>query len=292
MSIKSYKQYILLFLVYTLLGIIYTYPLISNITHQIPNNLYKEANHTHIWGDHLQVLAGFREHKNNLIDLATNQPIYNKEFCFEDTCTQSRVKTIQNTIFSPYWSHTLLNIFFSDILTYNFAILLSFITTGFASFLLSKEFIQIKSNYTFLINLIASILPTIAPARIHHLFVGHRNGWLIFIPILIVFLTERILKKHPKSRLYKGITFILLIFLGYSEQFLLLYSLIYMASRIVWHELSKLNFKVLQIPSSLIEILKTNLWFIGSVLTVFIINLINKIHSISNSTIGTLLGGN
>jgi hypothetical protein len=101
--------------------------------------------------------------------------------------------------------HTFFNVFFSDITTYNLVILTSFITTGLASFLLCTEFaknLHIKRNFRFWVCLVASLFPTLAPIRIHHLLVGHRNGFLFFVSILLLFLVER--QIHTKVKKFKS----------------------------------------------------------------------------------------
>ena len=64
MKIKQILKVFLICFIYLILGIVFTYPLINNLNSKIPNNLYKWEAYNHEWGDHLQVVAGFRSEKS------------------------------------------------------------------------------------------------------------------------------------------------------------------------------------------------------------------------------------
>jgi hypothetical protein len=55
-----------------------------------------------MWGDHLNILASFREHSSNLKNVLTGEPLLSKEHCIIDlqdtkqnTCTLSNYEIVE-----------------------------------------------------------------------------------------------------------------------------------------------------------------------------------------------------
>ncbi len=306
-SLPIISKIMILGFLYLVLGIVVTFPLIKNINTQIPNNLYTEAEHTYIWGDHLQIVAGFREHKNYLENILEGKPLYQKEMCFEDIedCKLSTFETVKYVVFSPYWIHTTLNIVFDDPLVYNLAILMSFLTTGFAGYILSSYFLQkfSKPDKSILLSLhpelaegpfsfvtiqilsfISSIFVLLAPIRIHHLLVGHKNGFLYFLPILMIYFLEKFVDK----RKFTDIMWVslILIFLAFNEQFFTYFGIIYICFRIAFAEFSNLKKGWTKNIRSLFLSYIKHYWFlVFSFLVSSLINVYSKLEEIATSNI-------
>lgn len=321
--IKNSKLIILLSILYFTLGILFTYPLIKKITTHIPNNLYTEANHTHEWGDHLQIIAGFNEQGNIVTNMITGEEIYNKEFCLDEvnSCKLDNISKIKYSIFSPYWVHSALDIIFTDTLTYNLSILLSFVATGLSAYILASYFLSMsvipdsirdlkkgksvtseipdqvrKDKLKFLIAFTASLFPVLAPIRIHHLLVGHKNGFLLPLLILMIFWVEKFIKNKNKL-LYQALISITLLYFSFTESFYVFYGLMFIGLRLVWHEITILlsphsirgSIKSLIIDKDKINNIKllliNYLWFPIATALVFIAKKLSTLKSAQNSTV-------
>lgn len=243
--LKKFKnQYLIISSLYLLIGIIFTWPLVININSQIPNNKYTEANHTHEWGDHLQMIAGMKEHKENLTNLITQDGVYNKEFCFDDKseCISDPINAIKKVLLSAYWQQTIFSLFLPPIMAYNLSIIFSFLTTGLVSFFYSKHFVTKflgkthNAKLTTHISFIASLFAVISPLRIHQMLVGHKSGFMLWILILVMFLFEKYLFVQKNFKKYIIAGSLLLPYLAINEQFLMMLGFGYIASRFVWVE--------------------------------------------------------
>jgi hypothetical protein len=288
---KFFKnEYLLIIALYLILGIVFTWPLALNINTQIPNNRYEEANHTFEWGDHLQILAGMIEHKNSLIDVVTNEEIHDKEFCFDDKadCKFDTITLVKKVLLSAYWQQTLLSLIFPAVAAYNISIILSFVTTGIASFLYARYFVNKllpKQKITTAIAFIASLFTVISPLRIHQMLVGHKSGFLLWILILIMFLFEKYLFIKKDFKRYIIAASVLLPYLAVNEQFLMLLGFGYIASRFVWVELmdKKLDFFTSR-KSFVKELLKFS-WIPLVLVISYFLNAIGKLDSIKQSVV-------
>lgn len=232
--------------VYLCLGLAFTWPLASSFTEKVPNNIVASPQ-SREWGDHLQIIAGFREHCSAIRSVLTGQPVYQKEFCLGKVQKASSWYIFRNIVFSPYWVHTVINLLFSpsDTTLYNVVVIISFVLTGLIAFLLAFEFIPLtlRQSAGWLapgIAFLTSMFVVLFPARIHHLLVGHRNGWMIGLFVLLVFLLERALRisgqDNYRSTKYFTASAFTLIFLAFTELFLLLFGWIYVTARIIWYE--------------------------------------------------------
>ncbi|MBD3363268.1 hypothetical protein GF362_06115 [Candidatus Dojkabacteria bacterium] len=265
--LKNTLFFILLIFSYAIIGIIFTYPLIKVFNTHVPNNYFQEAEHTNDWGDHVQVIGGFLEHKKTIINFFTNKPIYEKEFCFSEIeyCQVGKGTDIstgwilKKIIFSAYWGQTALNFVFDPIVTNNLWIILSFVLSGVTAFLFARLFT--KSNT---IAFIASLFPVIGPGRIHHLLVGHRNGWLLYLFIIILFLVETEVRKKLKGGLrYTIWLFIsgIMVYFSFVEPFYLMYGLIFLFSRIAWNDLFEKKIFI-NLKSKILPTITRYLWLV------------------------------
>jgi hypothetical protein len=245
-QLKRYSKFALLFIIYSIIGIIFTYPLVSNFTNSVPNNMYIEADHTYEWGDHLQIIAGFREHKNYLQNLWSGEPLLDKEFCFEgiEDCNLSNFHIAKNLLFSPFWLHTGLNLFFDDPVVYNLSIVLSFPLVGIVGYLLAEFIVRRRFKFKIgetsiaVLAFLSSLFVVLAPIRIHHLLVGHKNGYMIAFLLAVFLLLEYFF--HTRKQKYLWVLLLCFTFLAFSEQFFTYWGLLYIAIRIAWEELPKL----------------------------------------------------
>lgn len=262
--------------------------------------MYRNANHTYPWGDHLQVIAGFREHKNLLQNVIHKEPIYEKEFCIGEIeeCTLSDFEVFKRVVFSPYWIHTILNIFFDDPVVYNMSILLTFVLTGLSGYLLAETFLLRKKDIGFdninYLPLISSLIVVLAPIRIHHLLVGHRNGWMLWCFIMFMwfielyFLSDRN-KNKRKVLCLEVLLSLTLVYFVFTEHFFVLYSLLYIGFRIVFEEISRQekirNIQKLLSIKWLVDMVKKYTWLVIVVFLLFIFNSIDKLQSITSSSV-------
>lgn len=301
------KQFLLQILglssIYLLLGVLFTFPLIQNISTKVPNNLYQNATHTYEWGDHLQIIAGFNEHKYILRSLLNNDPIYTKEFCLNDiqSCEMNNLKFTKQLILSPYWGQTLLNTVFDDVKTNNIFILSTFVLSGLSSFYLCRYFATkflTNKSHQFISNLeinaialFGSLFVTLAPSRLHHLFVGHKNGWLVicFVLIILTFELARNKSNLTLARFWTFCTAFLLLFLSFTEHFFLYYGLIYLGLRIIHIEVAFIlhnsQLKLLTKKKYYLQKFSEYMWVIITSLVLIIINYFDKLKTIGESTI-------
>ncbi|MCA9385148.1 hypothetical protein KC717_00705 [Candidatus Dojkabacteria bacterium] len=279
-------------LVYIILGLIFTWPLVTEFSTKVPNNMFIEAEHTYVWGDHIQVYAGFREHKNMIANLAKNKPSLQKEFCYgevDSECTLTTLESISKIVFSPYWLHTMFNVFFDDNYVYNLVILASFPLTGIAGLFFVQQIIKkhaqsLSRNFQLVISFIASLFVVLAPIRIHHILVGHRNGWLLAGFLLQLFVVEKIIDTKKYNWAWQVVCVLLIVYFAYTERFYMLYGLIYSAARVGWYVVShKNNYK--KAVDFFIEGLKKSIWVGVAGIAAYIINNGGILNSIGNSDI-------
>lgn len=245
-----FLRHALLVLSYFILGIVFSFPLIVNIEDKIPSG-YLAYDHPDVWGDHLQAYSKAYEHRTNIsrIFIDVNDP----EMCMEQEivkCKYSVVDKFQQIVFSPYWLVTLFSFFVdSPVIAYNLNLIVSFVITGIMAYSLSKfivnknlgRIVGLNPLIVYGIPFFASLFSVLAQKRLIYLFGGQKIGFLFAFSILLIYLTEKWLFEKSKSTylyLLGGIFMIL----SWQEQFLMLYGLAFLLTRILWHELVTLKF--------------------------------------------------
>lgn len=306
-------KYIFLSFFYLILGVVFSYPLVANFTTKYPNG-YIEYPNPIVWGDHLQLIAGAREHRNNIQNLIQGKPVYNKEYCFDnlESCRLSTISVVEKIAFSPYWPQTVLSFLKNDIISHNIVMLASFVTTGLTGYFLTREFIskkvQVLSPFlTELYCVWGSLFFVLASKRMIHLFGGQKLGYLVFLLGLVMLFCERLIKRYRQKKVAneEGIkpsaktgmlnfwrkiqnqTFIsiILIYISTTEQFLLLYSLFFIGFRIVWYEI--FEYKIIEKIKSLSvsNKFKQYFWFVFLIIATYLLNFFTKIEDIQGSII-------
>ena len=211
MKDKRYHYLVLLFIFYTLLGIIGTYPLVFHFTDHFFKN---QMSGGFIGCDTLQTYFYFWLFKHNIYKGIA--PSYN-DYEFAINSYQALVG-LKGFPLTPLF---FLLSFFGDIFAYNALIILSFSFSGLGMYLL-VEFLT-KNRYS---GLIAGTFYAMAPFRVGEIIVyGHIGGFIaLFLPYIVYFYEKSLVKKDTRAMLWAGICILMV---SFSEWHIMYYILLF-----------------------------------------------------------------
>lgn len=184
---KTLKTLSLLSIIFIVLGIIYSRPLISNFNSSLPYThsparAFEKTQLTQ--GDHLQLFYSLWLFKDYFI--SEGQRFFNDPYQF----TVKDFPRPYTTRELPLSIMFLLFSFFGNVTAYNCLIVLSFVLCGICMYLLTDKYFS-----SFPAALVSSVIFTLAPFRLAQLFGGHPNGFLVFWVPLVIYLYEQLWDK-------------------------------------------------------------------------------------------------
>ncbi len=204
-QVTSGKTILVLSLVFIILGIIYTYPLISYFNKGMPYTYLPAPGYEVtplIQGDYLQLyykLWLFKDAVTGKTPLFSDPYQFNVKDGEENFSTQFLPMSFLFLVFSV----------FGDIFAYNSMVILSFILSGLGVYLLVHFYTKDKISAIF-----GGIIFSIAPFRVAHLLAGHPGGFLVsLLPFSIYFLEMGFSKKSYKYGIFSGLCILSLAFL-------------------------------------------------------------------------------
>ena len=197
------KTILVLGFVFIILGLIYTYPLVSYFSKGFPYSYLPAPGYevtTLIQGDYLQLYYKLWLFK----DAVTGKTaIFSDPYQFNvhpviDPYGERGDFSIQ---FLPMSLLFLVFSIFGDAFAYNLMLILSFILSGLGTYLLVHFYTKDKISAFF-----GAIIFTLAPFRIAHLLAGHPGGFLVsLLPLSVYFLEMGFSKKSFKYGIFSGL---------------------------------------------------------------------------------------
>lgn len=181
------KEIITLILIFTFLGVLYSYPLITHLFRGIP--------YTHM-PDQRYELAVVRPEDNLLTFYwfwLMKDNLFGKSRIFSNPYEFNSIDGRENYGFYmfPFSLFFVIFSFMGNIAAYNSVVILSFVLAAMAAYYLCKFYTSDWKS-----SLIAGIIFSIAPFRVAQLLAGHLNGFLFFlIPLYFLLLELLVLKK-------------------------------------------------------------------------------------------------
>ena len=183
-------------LIFIVLGIIYTYPLIFHFTNGMPYTHYATQGYEVvplIAGDYLQLYYKLWLFK----DAVCGQTPF---FCDPYQFNISDVSRF-STQFLPLSFLFLIFSCFGLIFAYNALIILSFVLAGVSMYLLVKFYT--RRNFP---AFVGGVIFSLVPYRLAQLLGGHPYGFLLFlIPLAIYFLEMAFLKRSIRYSIFSGL---------------------------------------------------------------------------------------
>lgn len=180
----SKRDIILVIILMSILGLIFTYPLILYFNTGIPYAPFSGGDIPLLrTGDHLQVYYWFWLLKDNLFG---GSALFSNPYEFNMIAKQ----VYQGYHMFPFSLLFLVFTPFGNIFAYNATIILSFILAGTFMYLLTKFYTGNRVAAFF-----SALIFTLAPFRLSQIFSGHLNGFIFFFFPLIIYLLEVSIKK-------------------------------------------------------------------------------------------------
>jgi hypothetical protein len=196
---KQKLELITIALIFTILGLIYTYPLILHFNQGMPYTHSPAEGYEVVplvQGDHLQLYYKFWLFKDSVLG---KTPLFSDPYHFNIT---EKKEFEFATQFLPLSFFFLLLSIFGDNFAYNSLVVLSFTFAGLAMYLLVKFYTKDKFSA-----FLGGLIFTLAPFRLAQLLGGHPNGFLFFlIPLTIYFFELSLSRKSIKYALFFGIS--------------------------------------------------------------------------------------
>ncbi len=212
----------MVFTLYTILGVIGTYPLLLHITDSLPLN--QVGNEVNSYSDTLETYYCLWLFKDNL--LKGTYPFHNQyEFSVNSHPISTGLRNFPLTLLFVALS------FFGDIFAYNSLVLLSFPLSGLGMYLL-VEYLT-KNKYS---GIIAGTLYAIAPFRVGETVIyGHTEGFMaFFLPFIIYFYEKSFTEKDLKSMLWAGTLILMLSLTGWHlTYYILLFTMLYIPFKLL-----------------------------------------------------------
>lgn len=213
---NRFRYMVMVFVFYTILGVIGTYPLVFHITDSLPLN--QVGNEVNSYSDTLETYYCLWLFKENILDGVS--PFHNQyEFSIKSYPIFMGLRAFPLTLLFFLLS------FLGDVFAYNSLVLLSFSLSGFGMYLLVEYLTD--NRYS---GIIAGTLYAIAPFRVGEIVIyGHTEGFLAFpLPFIVYFYERSFREKKIKPMFWAGILLLILSFAGWHLMYYtLLFTLLY-----------------------------------------------------------------
>jgi|GEM_PF-959682 len=191
------KIILILCLVFIVLGIIYTYPLISYFNKGMPYSYLPAPGHevtSLVQGDYLQLyykLWLFKDAVTGGTAFFSDPYQFSIDDAKGDFSTQFLPMSLPFLVFSV----------FGDTFAYNSMMIFSFLLSGLGTYLLVHFYTRDKCSAIF-----GAIIFTLAPFRTAHLLAGHPGGFLVcLLPLSVYFLEMGFSRKSYKYGVFSGL---------------------------------------------------------------------------------------
>ncbi len=202
-AMSSRKASLALVFIFIILGVIYTYPLVSYFNRGMPYTYLPAPGYEVtplIQGDYLQLyykLWLFKDAVTGKTALFSDP----YQFNVHPVTDPSAGRGDFSTQFLPMSFLFLVFSIFGDTFAYNLMVILSFILSGLGTYLLVHFYTKDKISAMF-----GAIIFTLAPFRIAHLLAGHPGGFVApLLPLSIYFLEMGFSEKSFKYGTFSGL---------------------------------------------------------------------------------------